>query len=71
MPMGDLQIWGTFYLSSVLLFVAQELPFYYQRCFSLLFHADAEVCIAGLPTLDNKHSFCSYLHLFQGKLRLG
>lgn len=28
---GNLQVWGTFQLSSVSLFVAQELPFYCQR----------------------------------------
>lgn len=25
--------------------------------------------IAGLPALDNKHAFCGYLHLIQGKPR--
>lgn len=45
MPLGDLQVWGTFQQPLVWLFVAQELQFYCQRFFfPLLFRAVAEVC---------------------------
>lgn len=68
-PSGDLQIWGTFQLSSISLFVAQGFLVYCQGSFSLLFGAVAEVYDCWAANSGSKRTFCSYLHLFQGKAR--
>lgn len=65
MPLGALQVWGTFQLPLVWLFVAQELQYYCQRFFFLFsFMLLPKFAIAELSILDNKQAFCSNLHLF-------